>query len=608
MPHSLGRMPATAPTADTALPFTPDDALAVLKTVFGYPAFRGQQAEVVAHVAAGGNAFVLMPTGGGKSLCYQVPALLRGGVTVVISPLIALMHDQVAALTRRGVRAAMLNSTLTRDDTARVERAVRDGGISLLYLSPERLVTARCLSLLAASPLALFAIDEAHCISEWGHDFRPEYLSLSLLHERFPCVPRIALTATADAQTRAEIVQRLHLGDGRVFLSSFDRPNIRYRVVEKRNVHTQLLAFIRQRHAGKTGVVYCQSRSKVEETAAFLDAHGISALPYHAGLSASARQDNQAWFLERRGVVMVATIAFGMGIDKADVRFVAHIDVPRSVEGYYQETGRAGRDGLPAEAWMAYSPHDAEPLYQQIRQSSASGVRRLIQASKLDAVLALSETAECRRVRLLRYFGESSRACGACDTCTNPPRSADATPAVRRLLACIKAERQQANAGQVIGALRADGRTPCEEEWRAIVRQCVALGIVAIDHETGGALKWTSESSGVFGERRKIVLRRWRAPRKATEVKHRTRPPRDLGTYATLLVRLRAWRADRARQLGVPVHVVFHDATLMEIARRQPRWRWTLGRIPGVGANKRAAFGDDILKLVAGVVARTRRR
>ena len=601
-------MPATEPTAATASPFTPDDALAVLKTVFGYPAFRGQQAEVVAHVAAGGNAFVLMPTGGGKSLCYQVPALLRGGVTVVISPLIALMQDQVAALTRRGVRAAMLNATLARADTARVERAVRDGGISLLYLSPERLVTKRCLSLLAASPLALFAIDEAHCISEWGHDFRPQYLSLSLLHERFPLVPRIALTATADAQTRAEIVQRLHLGDGRAFLSSFDRPNIRYRVVEKRNVHTQLLAFIRQRHAGQTGVVYCQSRTKVEETAAFLDAHGISALPYHAGLSASERQDNQAWFLGRRGVVMVATIAFGMGIDKADVRFVAHIDVPKSVEGYYQETGRAGRDGLPSDAWMAYSPHDAEPLYQQIRQSPASGTRRLIQASKLDAVLALFETAECRRVRLLGYFGESSPACGACDTCTNPPRSADATPAVRQLLACIKAARQQANAGQVIGALRANGRKPSEEEWRAIVRQCVALGIVAVDHETGGALTWTSESSGVFGERRKIVLRHWRAPPKATEVKHRMGRPRDQGTYATLLGRLRAWRADRARRLGVPVHVVFHDATLVQIARRQPRCRWTLGRIPGVGANKRAAFGDDILKLVTGAVARTRQR
>ena len=569
------------------------EALAVLKTVFGYPAFRGQQADVVAHVASGNNALVLMPTGGGKSLCYQVPALVRSGVTVVISPLIALMQDQVAALLRKGVRAALLNSTLDRDETARVENEVRRGEIKLLYLSPERLMTDRCQRLLEASPLALFAIDEAHCISEWGHDFRPEYLQLSVLHERFPHVPRIALTATADLQTRAEIAERLGLTDARVFLSSFDRPNITYGIVDKHRTHRQLLAFIQARYLGAAGVVYCSSRARVERTAAFLDASGIPALPYHAGLSPREREENQAWFIEQPGVVMVATIAFGMGIDKPNVRFVAHVDVPKSVESYYQETGRAGRDGLPSEVWMAYREADATALYDRIRRADVSERRRRAQIAKLDAMLALCETAECRRVRLLAYFGEVSEPCGQCDTCARPPLSFDGNHAVSRVLMQVYRTGQRHNASQVAEAL--GGRA---EKWKATIRQCVALGILAVDHEGDGALSRTPVSAAVLRGEQRVVLRRWRPTARPKARKRRARMRGDPMLARAALARLVAWRTEEAARRGVPVHVVLHDAALIEIAQRQPQTRWGLRWIPGVGSRRVELYGAALIRLV----------
>ncbi|HYD93912.1 MAG TPA: RecQ family ATP-dependent DNA helicase, partial [Noviherbaspirillum sp.] len=404
-----------------------DRALHVLQTVFGYPSFRGQQAEIVNHVAGGGDALVLMPTGGGKSLCYQIPSLLRDGVGVVISPLIALMQDQVDALAEVGVRAAFLNSTQSFDQAMRTERAVRNGELDLVYVAPERLMTPRCLDLLDASKIALFAIDEAHCVSQWGHDFRPEYIRLSVLHERFPSVPRIALTATADPQTRAEIAHRLNLDDALQFVSSFDRPNIRYQIVEKVNGRKQVLDFIREEHPGDAGIVYCLSRKKVEETAAFLNEHGLTALPYHAGMDHATRAANQSRFLREDGIVMVATIAFGMGIDKPDVRFVAHLDLPKSIEGYYQETGRAGRDGLPADAWMAYGLQDVVQQRRMIDESDADENFKRVQGAKLDAMLGLCETSQCRRVRLLDYFGQPSQSCGNCDICLNPPVSYDGT-------------------------------------------------------------------------------------------------------------------------------------------------------------------------------------
>ncbi|HEV3010311.1 MAG TPA: DNA helicase RecQ, partial [Burkholderiales bacterium] len=431
-------------------------ALAVLKEVFGYPEFRGHQAEIIDHVAGGGDALVLMPTGSGKSLCYQIPALLRDGVGVVVSPLIALMQDQVAALAELGVRAAFLNSTLSGVQAAEVERRARRGELDLLYVAPERLLTERCLDLLAQSRLALLAIDEAHCVSQWGHDFRPEYLQLAVLGERFPGVPRIALTATADAQTRAEILERLQLGKARVFVSSFDRPNIRYRIVEKDDARRQLLDFIRAEHAGEAGIVYCLSRKKVDETAAALESQGIVALAYHAGMEAQTRRRHQERFQREDGVVMVATIAFGMGIDKPDVRFVAHLDLPKSVEGYYQETGRAGRDGLPADAWMAYGLQDVVQLRRMIDESEAGEAQKRIQAAKLDAMLGLCETAECRRVRLLAYFGETATPCGNCDSCLDPPATFDGTLPAQQLLSCVYRTGQRFGAMHVIDVLRGE--------------------------------------------------------------------------------------------------------------------------------------------------------
>ncbi len=470
----------------------------VLQEVFGYPAFRGHQAEVIEHVAGGGDALVLMPTGSGKSLCYQIPALLRDGVGVVVSPLIALMQDQVAALAELGVRAAFLNSTLTGAQAAAVEDRVRRGELDLLYVAPERLLMQRCLDLLARTRLALLAIDEAHCVSQWGHDFRPEYLQLAVLRQRFPGVPRIALTATADEQTRAEILDRLALGEARTFISSFDRPNIRYRIVEKDDARSQLVDFLRTEHPGEAGIVYCLSRKKVDETADLFAEQGLPALAYHAGMDADTRRQSQERFQREDGVVMVATIAFGMGIDKPDVRFVAHLDLPKSVEGYYQETGRAGRDGLPADAWMAYGLQDVVQLRRMIDESEAGEAQKRIQAAKLDAMLGLCETAECRRVRLLAYFGETAAPCGNCDNCLDPPATFDGTLAAQQLLSCVYRTGQRFGAMHVIDVLRGEstdkvgqrghdklstfgiGSDRGAREWRAIVRQCIAHGLLAV--------------------------------------------------------------------------------------------------------------------------------
>jgi len=591
-------------------------ALEVLNDVFGYPSFRGHQAEVIEHVAGGGDALVLMPTGSGKSLCYQIPALLRDGVAVVVSPLIALMQDQVAALAELGVRAAFLNSTLTGAEAAEVEGRVRRGELDLVYVAPERLLTGRCLDLLGASRLSLIAIDEAHCVSQWGHDFRPEYLQLAVLGQRFPGIPRIALTATADAQTRAEILERLELSGARVFVSSFDRPNIRYRIVEKDDARRQLVDFLRTEHPAEAGIVYCLSRKKVEETAAFLDSQRIPALAYHAGMDADTRRRHQERFQREDGVVMVATIAFGMGIDKPDVRFVAHLDLPKSIEGYYQETGRAGRDGLPADAWMAYGLQDVVQLRRMIQESEAGEAQKRIQSAKLDAMLGLCETADCRRVRLLGYFGESAAPCGNCDTCLDPPATFDGTLAAQQLMSCVYRTGQRFGAMHVIDVLRGEatdkvkdrghdalstfgiGRDRGDREWRAIARQCVALGLLEIDHDAYGALRLTADSRPVLKGERAVSLRTWReGKRSARRVKAAAM---DLSAEGqALFERLRAWRMEAARRHGVPAYVIFHDATLREIAHARPSSLEGLRGISGVGARKLEAYGAEIIGLLA---------
>jgi len=595
----------------------PRDPLHVLQHVFGYPAFRGHQAEAIAHVTGGGDALVLMPTGSGKSLCYQVPAIVRDGVGVVVSPLIALMHDQVSALEELGVRAAFLNSTLSAAEAARTEQMVRNGELDMVYVAPERLLTERCLTLLEASPLALFAIDEAHCVSQWGHDFRPEYIQLSVLHQRFPNVPRIALTATADQLTRAEIITRLQLEEARVFASSVDRPNIRYRVVDKDNGRKQVLDFINAEHAGDAGIVYCLSRKKVEDTAEFLADHGITALPYHAGMSGDTRARHQQRFQREDGVVMVATIAFGMGIDKPDVRFVAHLDLPKSVEGYYQETGRAGRDGLPANAWMAYGLQDVVQQRRMIEESEADEDYKKVQMGKLDAMLGFCETSDCRRMRLLAYFGESGAPCNNCDTCLTPPVSVDGTVAMQQLLSCIHRVGQRFGAMHVIDVLRGDttdkvlhwqhgelstfgiGKERSSQEWRAIIRQAIALGLVVVDHGSYSALKLTGASRAVLKGEQKVPLREYH---KAERVKKGKKSPAILADLPEeslpVFERLRAWRRDLAAEHGVPAYVIFHDATLKEIARTRPGSLGELRGIAGVGERKLEAYGGEILALV----------
>jgi ATP-dependent DNA helicase RecQ len=590
--------------------------LSVLSETFGYPAFRGHQAEVIDHVTDGGDALVLMPTGSGKSLCYQIPAILRAGVGVVVSPLIALMQDQVAALHEVGVRAAFLNSTLSAAEASLVERQVREGELDLVYIAPERLLTDRCLRLLDESPIGLFAIDEAHCVSQWGHDFRPEYIKLSVLHERYAHVPRIALTATADAQTRDEILMRLQLEDARVFVSSFDRPNIRYRIVEKDNARTQLLRFIRAEHEGDAGIVYCLSRAKVEETASFLEDNGITALPYHAGMDATKRQRHQARFQREDGVVMCATIAFGMGIDKPDVRFVAHLDLPKSVEGYYQETGRAGRDGDPANAWMAYGLQDVVQLRRMIDESEADEAYKRVMAGKLDAMLGLCETTGCRRTRLLQYFGEPSSPCGNCDTCLEPPDSFDGTIAVQQLISCIHRTGRRFGAMHVIAVLRGEendkilqwrhtdlstygiGADRTAPEWRAIIRQCIAHGLIVVNHEAYGALVPTEASRAVLKGEQSVSLRVYKTPAKGKATR-RTAAAAANPVDDPLFERLRAWRAEAAREHGVPAYVIFHDATLRAIAEIQPTSLHDLRGVAGIGAKKLEAYGDAILEVVA---------
>ena len=594
----------------------PATALGILKEIFGYPAFRGRQAEIIGEVVSGHDCLVLMPTGGGKSLCYQIPSLLREGTGIVVSPLIALMQDQVAALRELGVRAAFLNSPLSSGEANAVERSLLAGELDLLYVAPERLLTPRCLELFARVRIALFAVDEAHCVSQWGHDFRPEYLQLSVLHERFPEVPRIALTATADPVTREEIVARLDLADARIFVASFDRPNIRYQIVEKANARKQLLDFIRAEHAGDAGIVYCLSRRKVEETAAFLEEHGIRALPYHAGMDAQTRTANQSRFQREDGVVVVATIAFGMGIDKPDVRFVAHLDLPKSLEGYYQETGRAGRDGLPADAWMAYGLADVVQLRRMMAESEADEQFKRVGAAKLDAMLGLCETAGCRRVRLLDYFGEASKPCGNCDTCLNPPEVWDGTTAAQKLLSAIYRTGQRFGAGHVIDVLL--GRTTdrvnqyrhgelstfgvgaelSDQEWRGVARQLVASGLLAVDHDAYGALKLTEASRAVLKGEQPVRLRKQAPKARAAKKKRLVMFDGLSDTESALFERLRTWRAEAARAHGVPAYVIFHDATLREIALACPVSLEALRAISGVGARKIEVYGDAILKLV----------
>jgi ATP-dependent DNA helicase RecQ len=589
--------------------------LDVLRTVFGHSGFRGAQQAIVEHVAAGGDALVLMPTGGGKSLCYQLPALLRRGTAIVVSPLIALMQDQVAALKQLGVRAAFLNSTLAAEEEAHVKRGLRRGDLDLLYVAPERLVMPGMLDDLArmyeASELALFAIDEAHCVSQWGHDFRPEYLQLSLLHERFPRVPRIALTATADPQTREEIARRLQLAGARRFISSFDRPNVRYGIVDKQDARAQLLRFIAGEHPGEAGIVYCLSRKKVAQTAAWLAGHGVQALPYHAGMEAAARAANQARFQDADGVVMVATIAFGMGIDKPDVRFVAHLDLPKSIEGYYQETGRAGRDGLPADAWMAYGLGDVVQLRRMIEQSEGGEEFRRISYAKLDALLGLCETAGCRRVRLLAYFGEASEPCGNCDTCLQPPQTSDGTEAARKALSCIYRTGQRFGAVHLIDVLlgRATERVQQwdhdklgvfgigadldERAWRSVFRQLVALGYARPDHDAHGGLRLTEASRPVLKGEQRVELRRQQAAAKKTR-----RAASPALAADPLFARLKAWRSEQARAHSVPPYVVFHDATLSAIAAARPRDLDDLASIAGIGASKLERYGPALLEVL----------
>ncbi|WP_279579072.1 DNA helicase RecQ [Fodinicola feengrottensis] len=605
------------------------NALEVLTRVFGYDSFRGSQQEIIDHLIGGGDALVLMPTGGGKSLCYQIPALVRDGVGVVISPLIALMQDQVDALQAVGVRAGFLNSTQDSYQRREVETAFVEGKLDLLYLAPERLKLDATMRLLDRGEVSLFAIDEAHCVAQWGHDFRPDYLELSALHERWPDVPRIALTATATDATRQEIATRLQLVEARHFVSSFDRPNIQYRIASKKEPKRQLLELLRSEHAGDAGIVYCLSRASVEKTADFLVENGIPALPYHAGLDSRTRARNQSRFLREDGLIMVATIAFGMGIDKPDVRFVVHLDLPKSVEGYYQETGRAGRDGLPSTAWLAYGLQDVVQQRRMIDTSEGDDAYRRRLGIHLDAMLALCETVECRRGQLLAYFGQpvdAGQACGNCDTCLTPPESWDGTVAAQKLLSAVyrlRRERgQKFGAGQIVDILlgkttdkvRQHGHDSLtvfgkgtelkDLEWRGVVRQLLAQQLLGVEGDYG-TLVLTDASSQVLFESRQVRLRR--EPERPARAARTSKPSKskatiDLTPEATpVFEELRSWRGNAARELGLPAYVIFHDATLRQIAVERPSSLTELGTISGVGESKLAKYGEQILEVLAGL-------
>lgn len=603
--------------------------LSVLKRVFGYESFRGEQQAIVEHLVAGNDALVLMPTGAGKSLCYQVPALIRPGTAIVVSPLIALMQDQVDALRELGARAAFLNSSQEWEDIREVENAFVRGELDFLYVAPERLLTDRCMRLLERGRIALFAIDEAHCVSQWGHDFRPEYLGLSRLHEQWPDVPRIALTATATPQTRDEIAQRLGLTQARHFVAGFDRPNIRYVIVEKNDVRRQLLSFIREEHAGDSGIVYCLSRNKTEDTAEFLCREGVDAMAYHAGLPAQLRAQRQARFLRDDGVVMVATIAFGMGINKPDVRFVAHIDLPKSVEGYYQETGRAGRDGLPATAWMAYGLQDVVQQRKMIDDSTGDEFFKRRSGAQLDAMLALCETVQCRRTRLLDYFGQQSGPCGNCDVCLTPPQTWDGTVAAQKILSAIyrllRERDQRYGAGHLIDILRGKrtdkvvqhshdtlsvfgiGEDLSEQGWRSVLRQLLAANVVTVDGDGYGTLTLTEKSRAVLKGEEVLMMRKEsaRAAARSRNIMPKgKRETRRLSPAAqTRFESLRQWRRDIAKEHGVPAYVIFKDDTLAEIAELEPSTLGDLATVNGVGQHKLDTYGDAILTFLDGLEA-----
>ncbi|HTH98779.1 MAG TPA: DNA helicase RecQ [Stellaceae bacterium] len=599
-----------------------DQAQEILRRVFGYDSFRGQQGEIIGQVIAGGDALVLMPTGGGKSLCYQIPALVRPGMGIVVSPLIALMKDQVDALRQLGVRAAYLNSAMAPGEARAVEEQARDGALDLLYVAPERLVLPHFLDFLSRQRIALFAIDEAHCVSQWGHNFRPEYRELTILHERFPEVPRIALTATADGPTRRDIVERLQLGEARQFVAGFDRPNINYRLVDKRDARGQLMAFLDAEHPRSSGIVYCMSRRKVDEVAAFLTSKGKVALPYHAGLDAETRQRHQDRFIREEDIIVVATVAFGMGIDKPNVRFVAHLDVPRSLEAYYQETGRGGRDGLPADAWMAYGLGDVVLLRQMVQGSELDERQKRVELQKLDALLGYCETVECRRRVLLRYFGENSHPdCGNCDTCLKPVRTWDGTVAAQKALSAVYRTGQRFGVQHLIDVLTGKqtdkvverghdalktfgvGRDMDRAKWQSVFRQLVASGHLAVDMEGHGGLMLGPDAPQLVRGEATVMLRADPEASAASlspsrgSAKRGTPVPLDAAS-AVLWEALRQCRLELAREQGVPPYVIFHDATLMAMVERRPANLDELSRIPGVGRSKLDRYGEAFLAML----------